>query len=164
MFRSILVSGVILVFAAIAFAQDGSEAKGKVKANTQLTAKITKTIDAESCNIGEDVNFVLTGDVQGDGMTLAGGSEMYARIVNVEKLSGDRKNSEISIMFDFVQSGEDFMTLKAVILGIENMADVRTETSDTFEGGTVLSTKGKNLKINEGSVFTVKLIKDVAPN
>jgi hypothetical protein len=164
MFKSMLASVLMLVFAAFTFAQDGSVAKGKVKANTQLTAKITKTIDAANCNIGEDVNFVLTGDVQGDGMTIPSGSEMYARIVNVEKLTDRNKNSQISIMFDFVQSGEDFMTLKAIILGVEQMADVKTETSDTFEGGTVLSTKGKNLKIDEGSVFSVRLIQDIAPN
>jgi hypothetical protein len=164
MFRSMLVSVLILVFAAFSFAQGESSAKGKVKANTQLTAKITKTIDAANCNIGEDVNFVLTGDVQGDGMMIPGGSEMYARIVNVEKLSEKNKNSQISIMFDFVQSGEDFMTLKAIILGVEQMADVKTEISDTFEGGTVLTIKGKNLKIDEGSVFSVKLIQDVAQN
>ncbi len=164
MLRTILVSGLILVFSALAFPQDGSAAKGKVKANTQLSAKITKTIDAESSNVGEDVNFVLTGDVQGDGMTIPGGSEIYARIVNVEKLSADSKNSRISIMFDFVQSGEDFMTCKAVILGIETMADVKMESSETFEGGTILTLSGKNLRIDEGKVFKVRLIKDIAPN
>lgn len=164
MLRTLSICGLVLSFAFLALAQDDSTSKGKISAETQLTAKIQKTIDAESSSIGEDVNFVLTSDVVGDGMKIPSGSEMYARIVNVEKISDSNKNSKISILFDFVQAGEDFMTLKAVIIGIEQMPeDVKFETSDTFDGGTVLSLRGKNLKIDEGKVFRVKLIKDLSP-
>jgi len=89
---------------------------------------------------------------------------MYARIVNVQKLSDNNKRSKISIMFDFVQSGEDFMNCKAVIVGIDQMADVKMESSETFEGGTILTLTGRNLKIDEGKVFQVKLIKDISSN
>lgn len=163
MYRVMFAVAVIFAFAISALAQDQAP-KGKVKANTQFAAKITRTIDAESSSVGEDVNFVLTSDVQGDGMTIPSGSEVYARIVRVEKFSSDNKNSRISIMFDFVQSGEDFMTCKAVIIGIDQMADVKMESSETFEGGTILTLTGKNLKIDEGKVFQVKLIKDISSN
>ena len=163
MFRFLLGIAVVVTFATCVLAQS-EPPKGKVKANTQFAAKITKTIDAESSNVGEDVNFVLTNDVQGDGMTIPSGSEIYARIVKVKKLSGQNKNSMISIMFDFVQSGEDFMNCKALIIGIDQMADVKMESSDTFEGGTILTLTGKNLKIDEGKIFQVKLIKDVSAN
>ena len=68
MLKFILFCSLILSFAVFVSAQDGSAPKGKVKAQTQMSAKITKTIDAESANIGEDVNFILTDAVQGDGI------------------------------------------------------------------------------------------------
>ena len=163
MARIIFTCGLILSLGVLAFAQDAAPPKGKVKAQTQIVAKITKTIDATSSNVGEDVNFVLTDAVEGEGMKIEPGSELYARIVNVETVSDNNKESLISIMFDFVQSGEDFMPCKAVIVGIEQMGeDIKFESSETFEGGTVLRLRGKNLKIDEGKIFKVKLIKDVA--
>lgn len=162
MLRILTICVFILGFTVVAFAQDEAEPKGKAKAETQFSVKSLKTIDAETSQVGEDVNFVLTAAVEAGGMKLDEGAEFLARIVNIERLSDDNKSSKISILFDFIQSGDEFMPCKAVIVSIENgPPDVKVETSETFEGGTMLMMAGKNLKIPEGSIFKIKLIKDI---
>ncbi|HUF03460.1 MAG TPA: hypothetical protein VMM38_04720 [Aridibacter sp.] len=162
MLRTLTICVFILGLTVVAFAQDEPEPKGKVKAETQFSVKSLKTIDAETSQVGEDVNFVLTSDVQAEGMKLDEGAEFLARIVNIERFTDENKGSKISILFDFIQSGEKFMPCKALIVSIENgPPDLKVETSETFEGGTMLMMAGKNLKIPEGSIFRIKLIKDV---
>lgn len=164
MLRILTICVLMLSFAVFAFAQDEPESKGKVKAETQFSVKSLKVLDAENSKIGDDVNFVLTSEVEGDGFKLEPGSEFLARIVNIEKLSDKNKKSKISILFDFIQSGEEFMPCKAAIIEIVDSADdITLETSETFEGGTMLVMAGKNLMIPEGSVFKIKLLRDVEP-
>ena len=169
MLRILLTFTLIIGFGSFAMAQDTPPPaeetpvqKGKVKAETEMTAKITKAISSDSSTIGEDVNFILVKPVEGEGLTLPPGAELYARIVDVHKAEDADDLTKISIMFDFVQAGEDFIPCKALIIGVEQMGEqVKLEASETFEGGTVLTLKGKGLQINEGMVFKVKLIKDL---
>lgn len=164
MTRLLFVFGLVLSLAFYTAAQGGTEKKGKVNAQTQFTAAVEKVIDAESSSVGDDLNFKLAEDLKGDGITILKGSEILGRIVSIEQLSAKNKASRVSIMFDFVQSGEDFMPCAAVIVGIEQLADdVKLERSKAYEGSTVLSLQGKNIKIGKGKLFRIKLVKDLTP-
>ncbi len=159
--KIIITFGLLLAVCAIGFAQ--SDKKILFKAGTELSAEIENGLNAEESKIGEDLNFKLTEDFVGDGHTISKGSELYGRIVNVEKASDkNKKTSLISVMFDFVKDGDDFVPLSANIVSIENMPnEIKFESSPTFEGGTIISAKGSNLKIDKDAVFRIKLAKDI---
>lgn len=162
MFRILLITSLVFSFAVFASAQDEPKEKGTLKAETQFTVKSLAPIDAETSTVGQDINFVLVSVVEGDGIKLEPGAELLGRIIKIEKVSDDNGASKISVLFDFVQSGEDFMPCKAVIVAIENGPEgVKLKTIETIEGGTLLMMEGKNLKIAEGALFKVKLITDV---
>lgn len=164
MLKIVVTLCLIFVFCAVSFGQsDDSNKKILFKADTEFFAEIENTLDAEKNKIGEDVNFKLTEDLKGDGETLSKGSELYGRIVNVQQESDkNEKTSLISIMFDFVKKGDDFVPLTANIVTVENMPDeINYEQSPTFDGGTILTLKGKNVKVDKGSIFRIKLAKDI---
>lgn len=167
MLKLILTFGSILVCCAVGFAQSdqSSQTNKKIlfKANSEFSAQIESGLDAETAKIGEDVNFKLTEDFKGESETIVKDSELYGRIVNVQKASDDKsKTSLISVMFDFVKKGDDFVSLTANIISVEQSSDqIKFEPSPTFAGGTILSLKGKNIKIDKGVVFRIKLAKDI---
>ena len=164
MMKIIITFGLLLVFCAIGFAQsDNPNKKILFKAGTEFSAQIENRLNAEENKIGEDLNFKLTEDFVGNGHTISKGSELYGRIVNVEKASDkNEKTSLISVMFDFVKEGDDFVALSAHVVSIENLTgEVKFESSPTFEGGTVISAKGTNIKIDKGAVFRIKLAKNI---
>lgn len=167
MLKIILTFGSVLIFCAAAFAQTAeSNKKILFKAETEFSAQLENQLDAENAKIGEDANFKLTEDVRGEGDTIAKDSVLYGRIVNVEKASdANKKTSLISVMFDFVKKDEEFVPLTASIISAEKApAGMKFAPSPTFAGGTVISTKGKNLMIDKGTVFRIKLVKDITEN
>ena len=162
--KIIITFGLLAVMCAIGFAQsDNSKKKILFKVGTEFSAQIENQLNAEENKIGDDLNFTLTGDFVGDGHTIVKGSELYGRIVNVEKASDkNEQTSLISVMFDFVKDGDDFVPLNANIISIENMpVEVKFESSPTFEGGTIISVKGTNIKVDKGAVFRIKLAKNI---
>ncbi len=164
MMRTIATFGLLLVFCAVGFAQsDKPNKKILFKAGAEFSAQIENGFNAEENKVGDDLNFTLTGDFVGDGHTIIKGSELYGRIVNVEKASDkNKKTSLIIVMFDFIKDGDDFVQLNAHIVSIENMpGEVKFESSPTFQGGTVISAKGTNIKVDKGAVFRIKLAKNI---
>lgn len=162
--KIILTFGLIFLLCAAGFAQSEKPNKKVLfKANTEFSAQIENDLDAENAKVGEDVNFKLTEDVKGNGDTIAKDSTIYGRVVNVQKPSDENdKTSQISVFFDFVKKGEDFVPLTANIVTMEKSADgIKFAPSPTFDGGTVISAKGKNIKIDKGAVFRIKLAKDI---
>ena len=111
-------------------------------------------------------NIELTEDFKGDGETIGKNSVLYGRIVNIQKPSDKNdKTSLISVMFDFVKKGDDFVPLTANIVSVNEDSDgVEFKPSPTYEGGTMISAKGKNIKIDKGAVFRLKLTKDITEN
>lgn len=164
MLKLLLTFNLVFVFCVVGLAQT-TESNKKVlfKANTEFSAEIENPLDAEKAKIGEDVNFKLSEDFRGDGDTILKGSELYGRIVNIQKASDNKdKISLIAVMFDFVKKDEDFVPLTANIIAIDKAAgEIKFEPSQTYAGGTILSTKGKNVKIDKGAVFRIKLAKDI---
>ena len=146
------------------FRADGKiRRENSFKAGSEFSAQMENAIDAENNKVGDDVNFTLTEDFKGEGGTIAKGSEIFGRVVNVEKAAAGNKNSaKITIMFDFFKKDDDFITLSANIVSIEKSADeIKFEPSATYSGGTILSVKGKNLKVDKGAVFRIKLAENI---
>ena len=164
MLRTVLIFGLFIFSFTLCFAQN-SESNEKVvfKADTEFSAQIENQIDAEKAKIGKDINFTINEDIKGEGSTIEKGSELYGRIVNVQKASAKNENtSKISIMFDFVKNDGRFLPLTAAVISIEeNSQDIKLEQSPTFEGGTILFIKGKNLRVDKGKIFRIKLIEDI---
>lgn len=157
MLRITTICVLILSVAVLAYGQDNTAKT----AGTQITAKSKKAIDVENSQVGDDLNFEVTTSVDAEGVKVDPGAELMARIVNVEKISDTNKSSRISILFDFIHSGEEFLPCKALIVGIENAGqDVKVESSENFEGGTRLTLAGQNIKIPEGVIFKIRLIKE----
>jgi hypothetical protein len=164
MLKLLLTFSLIFVFCAVGLAQTGeSNKKILFKADTEFSAEIEKGLDAEEAKIGEDINFKLTEDFKGENDTIYKNSELYGRIVNIQKASDDnKKTSLISVMFDFVKKGDDFVPLTANIVAVDKSdGEIKFEPSPTYDGGTILSMKGKNIKIDKGAVFRIKLAKDI---
>jgi hypothetical protein len=167
MLKLLLTFSLLFVFCAVGSAQT-SEPNKKVlfKADTEFSAEIENSLDAEKAKIGEDVNFKLTEDFRGENDTIVKGSELYGRIVDIQKASDDNdKTSLIGVMFDFVKKGEEFVSLTANIVAVDKGAgEIKFEPSPTYAGGTMIKTKGKNIKIDKGAVFRIKLAKDITEN
>ncbi len=107
MLRTVLTFGLIFLCFGLCFAQN-SESDKKIifKADTEFSAELENAIDAENNKIGEDVNFKLTEDIKGEGETISKGSELYGRIVDVQKPSAANKETGlVSVIFDFVKKG-----------------------------------------------------------
>jgi hypothetical protein len=167
MLKLLLTFSLVFLFCAVGSAQtDESNKKILFKADTEFSAEIENPLDAEKAKIGEDINFKLTEDFKGENDTIAKNSELYGRIVNIQKASDDNdKTSLISVMFDFVKKGDDFVPLTANIISVEKGLDeIKFEPSPTYNGGTMMTMKGKNIKIDKGAVFRIKLVKDITEN
>lgn len=146
------------------FGQPTANAQGKVifKAGTEFSAQLDTSVFTEKNKVGDDVNFVLTEDVTGDGDKILKGSPIFGRIVSIEKIAPKNDTAKVCIMFDFVKKGEDFMSLAASIIAIEpNTEAIKFSASPTFSGGTTLSLKGKEIQLEKGKIFRVKLMKDI---
>lgn len=157
MVRFNLILIITLLAITICLAQEN---KILVKAGTEFTVQNETAIDATKLQVGDDLNFKLTEDLKGEsGGSISSGSEIYGRVVEVQKLTGDA--SRVIMIFDFVKNGDDFLMFKAHVLSIENTADVDVRGSEAYEGGTIFSQSGKNLSIASGKRFRVRLLEDM---
>jgi hypothetical protein len=164
MLKLLLTFSLIFAFCAVGLAQtNGANKKILFKADTEFSAEIENPLDAETAKVGEYVNFRLTEDFRGENDTIVKNSELYGRIVNIQKASDDNdKTYLICVMFDFVKKDDEFVPLTATIVAVDKSSgEIKFEPSPTYDGGTILSMKGKNIKIDKGAVFRIKLAKNI---
>lgn len=128
---------------------------------TELPLTNTTVIDSATMKVGAEANFVLAVDVPSKVGTILKGSVVYGRIVEVNKFSKKTGKSSIVMSFDFLQSGEEFYSLKAAVIdsgaATENL---KLAESDTFENATLLTKKGSEIQIPEGSEFKIRISED----
>ena len=154
-----------LCLAFLLFSVCPGQEKVVFRASTEFPIQLETAVNSEKGDVGDDVNFILTEDVSGDGLKLEKGSVVYARIVSIEKITGKNDTAKVCIMFDFVKRGDDFMSLVADIIAIEPNPDaIKLAASKTFKGGTTLSLKGKEILLDKGKTFRVKLTQDITSN
>jgi len=164
MLKTILTLGLMLLLYSVCFGQQTTSNQEKVvfKANTEFSIQLETAINTETNNVADDVKFILTEDVNGDGDKILKGSTIFARIANIEKLSVKNDTAKICIMFDFVKKVEDFVSLAATIVTLEPNPDaIKMTPSKMFSGGTTLSLKGKEIQLAQGKIFRVKLMQDI---
>lgn len=141
---------------------EGNQEKVVFKSNTEFSIQLDSAVDSENNKVGDDLKFILTEDVISEGNKLEKGSIVFARIVNVAKISDKNDTAKVCIMFDFVKKGEEFISVVAAITAIDpNTEAIKFAASPTISGGTTLSLKGKEIKLDKGRVFHIKLIKDI---
>lgn len=163
MYRIILLIGIVLLSFALVSAQDASEKNTDVviKADTEFSAKTSQSLSAETAKPGDDFNLTLTADLKCQEGSILKGAEVYGRILKVQKLSGENSGSEVTILFDYIKSGEEFISLHAVVTAIEGMPDaIKIVHSETIPGGTILSLTGKNLAVQQNTVLRLKVTND----
>lgn len=163
MFKAIAILCMAFFMFSISFGQ-GSDSQEKVifKANTEFSIQLDTAVNSEKNAVGDDVNFLLSEDISGDGKKILKGSVVYGRIVSVEKLSPKNDTAKACIMFDFIKNGEEFISLVATIVSLEpNTEAIKLNPSKTYSEGTTLSLKGGEIKVDKGVVFRIKLTKDI---
>lgn len=145
-----------------------------LKAGTEISAQLEKALDVENTKNSDDFVLKTVEDITGNGANFAKGTELLGRVVRVKKIDEDAdKTSEISLFFDFLKDGDDYLRFKASIISVvpdaaqkENPAankipEMQFAVSPVFKGATVISSKGKNLQIQEGTIFRLKLNEDL---
>jgi hypothetical protein len=162
--KAILGFVLLFVFVSLAVAQqDNTKNEGHVilKAGTEFSARLQNDIDAKKAKVPLDIVLRTTADVE----SLDKNTEVYARVVRAEKTSKENDTSRIGILFDFVKKGNKFLPLDAQVVGVEkNGEGIEFSESPTFEGGTVLSLKGKDIKLEEGTIIRLKLKENLTEN
>ena len=164
MLKAVLTLCLGILLFPVCFGQQTDEKPERVvfKANTEFSIQLESAVSTEKSNVGDDANFIFTEDVNGEGYKIEKGSLVYGRIVNIEKISTKNATAKVCIMFDFVKKGEDFLTLVATIISVEpNTELIKFVASPTFEGGTTLALKGKEIQLEKGGIFRLRLIKDI---
>lgn len=134
-----------------------------IASGTQLPATNNAIIDSGTMNAGDEVNFTLSDDVKGaSGTTIVKGSVIYGRVVEAQKFGGDKAASTLVVMFDFLQVGEEFYSISAIITSALNApAGLQMKESDFCEGCTAVTLKGADIKIVAGTGFQIRVAKDI---
>lgn len=167
MLKAVLTLCLTTLLFSICLGQQANSTQGKVlfKANTEFSIQLDTPIFTDKNAVGDDVKFILNEDVTGEGDKLPKGSTVFGRIVSVEKTSAKSETAKVCIMFDFIKKGEDFVSLVAAIISVDPNPDaIKFNASPVFSDGTVLSLKGKEIQLDKGRMFRVKLTKDITAN
>lgn len=174
--KIIWISVIICACVSICLAQQNDSPTGDkpaaniiLKAGSRVAGELKDTLDVKQTKNSDDFVLLLSDDIRGAGIVITKGTELLGRVVRVKELSSDDNTSEISLFFDFVKLDDDYLRFKASVTSItaENTgADkqtslFKTEMSPIFKGATVISTKGKNLVIDAGLIFHLKLEQDL---
>lgn len=137
-----------------------------LKAGTKISAQLQKTLDVETAKNNDDFVLKLTEDISGNGVKIDKDSEVLGGVVRVKKSSTDDNVSEISIYFDFLKNGDDYLPFKATVISVKqenesSNAELKFNASPVFKGATVISAKGNKLQLKEGIILQLKLEKDL---
>ncbi len=138
-----------------------------LKAGTQISAQLQNTLDVETAKGNDDLVLKLTEDISSGDFTIDKGSELLGGVVSAKKAADDEGSAEIVIYFDFLKKGDDYLPFKAIIISIAadsaggKTSELQLVPSPFFKGATIISAKGKILRIEEGQIFQLKLDTDL---
>ena len=85
MLKAFLTLCLTMLLLTITYGQqnEGTQEKVVFKSNTEFSMQLETALSSETNKVGDDVNFVLTEEINSDGNKLEKGSVVYGRIVNV---------------------------------------------------------------------------------
>ena len=89
---------------------------------------------------------------------------MTGRILTLKKSANATDNSEVRLLFDFMKKGDSFMNLNALIISVKRTdkpLEMKFTAAPNFPGATVISQKGKNVRLEKGDVFQIKIQEDL---
>jgi hypothetical protein len=159
----LFIFGVLLTGVAIGQEVTPTPKPGTVvlKAGTEFSVTLDKTINSDTDKAGEDRNFHFAAQIAGNGVKFTKSSQLFGRIVETQKHTDKGGLSRVVVMFDFIKVGEGFYSVAAEVLSVEGPDGVKCIKSKVFVGGTELSTKSDILLIESGNVFNLKLLRDL---
>ena len=153
-----MVVGVLLVA--------GCFAQGKVvlKAGTLILAQLETIIDVASSNVGDDFSLTTAEEINAEGAKIEKGTFLTGRILTIKKSTTATDNSEVRLLFDFMKKGESFMTLNALIIAVkrnDKPLEMKFASAPNFSGASVITQKGKNISLEKGDIFQIKIQEDL---
>ena len=153
-----MVVGVLLVA--------GCFAQGKVvlKAGTLILAQLETIIDVASSNVGDDFSLTTAEEINAEGAKIEKGTVLTGRILTIKKSATATDNSEVRLLFDFMKKGESFMTLNALIIAVkrnDKPLEMKFASAPNFSGASVITQKGKNIRLEKGDIFQIKIQEDL---
>jgi hypothetical protein len=162
---------VYFIFASICIAQDSdSQTAGNIilKAGSRVSGVLLSNLDVEKTKNSDDFVLILSEDIKGGGVEILKGTEIMGRVVSVKAITADNNTSEICLFFDFIKLADDYLTFKANVISItsdnateKNSSMFKIEPSPSFKGASIISTNGKNLVIEAGLHFQLRLNQDL---
>ena len=82
----------------------------------------------------------------------------------MKKSASAADNSEVRLHFDFMRKGDNFMTLNGLILSIkrnDKPLEIKSTAASNFHGASVITQKGKNILLEKGDIFQIKIMEDL---
>jgi len=159
--KMILIVGWTLALFSISLAQTEAKKEGKVilEKGTEFLVGLQTGVDTNKAKVADVVHLKITKDVQG---VLDKDSEIFARVVRVQNMETGQDASKIGLLFDFIKKDNKFLPLDVIIVGIDkDTSGIEFTQSPTYKSGTLLTLKGKDIHLDEGTVFRIKLEDDL---
>lgn len=158
---------VIFAFASICFAQQtdnqsNGQDKMMAQTETQFSAELLDTIDVGKSKRSDSFQLKLNDDVKIGNKTLDRGTKINGRVVRSRKMSKDKDSSLVSLYIGSVNEGSKYFRFNATVVSVGETdqtpgAEIQFSTSPNFQGATIITMKGKNLRFEKGAVFQMKL-------
>lgn len=165
MLRILTLTSILLAV----FAVDSLAQNVLIPTDTVLSVTNIKAIDSTALKVGDDLNFTLSSELAIGKTKFPAGTEILGLVLENEQDS-KTGSAHVVVMFNFIKftttkedkTEEHFYLMKALIeASVENIEGLRIVKSDDFDGGTILSMKGKDLNVAAGTAFKIRLLGDV---
>ena len=127
-------------------------------------AQLETVIDVASSNTGDDFSLTTAEEINAEGAKIEKGTVLTGRILTLKKSAGAADNSEVRLLFDFMKKGDNFMTLNGLILSIkrnDKPLEIKSTAASNFPGASVITQKGKNILLEKGDIFQIKITEDL---
>lgn len=129
---------------------------------TMFSAELLDTIDVAKSKRSESFQLKLNDDVKIGDITLDKGTKINGRIVKSQKMSKDKDTSLVSLYLGSVEESGKYFRFNASIVSIgatdsSGNSEMEFSSSPSFQGATIITMKGKNLRFEKGAMFSLKL-------
>lgn len=107
-----------------------------IQAGTQLAAELQSTLDARKARVGDQVLLKTTKAIKAEGQTVVKkGARLIGRVTEVEQKTKANATSQVSVLFESIESGSLAIPITATITSITSgRAAARANDDAMFEG------------------------------
>ncbi len=165
MLRISILTGILLAVLAV----DSPAQNVLIPTDTVLSVTNIQAIDSTALKVGDDLNFTLANELIVGKTKFPAGTEILGLVLEAEQ-DAKTRSAHIVVIFNFIKFitkkddkvEELFFLMKAQIEdSVDDIDGLRIVKSDDFDGGTILSMKGGELKVAAGTAFRIRLLGDV---